>query len=153
MAVCPAGEDVISPYLADKGGFLKAVVKPLQQKEETVYVVPGSDAEAKVTKRFPHKTVKHVANGISVGTISGFLNGMAHFFQRDQSEGLNAVYHFVFSGESDAQATVTIKDKTIHVADGLHGEADIVVRADANAWVRFLSRKLMVRPTLFTCLR
>lgn len=142
MAVCPAGEDVISPYLADKGGFLRDIVKPLQQKEETVYVVPGSDAEGYVQKRFPHKTVKQVANGISVGTIAGFLGNMGYFFQREQSEGLNAVYHFVFSGESDAQATVTIRDKTIRVEHGLHGEANLTVRADAQSWVRFLNHKL-----------
>src|SRR4029434_7336168 len=46
MAVCPAGEDVIGPYLADKKRHLTEVVKPLQEKAETVYVVAGSDAAA-----------------------------------------------------------------------------------------------------------
>src|SRR5262249_38304616 len=45
MAVCPAGEDVIGPYLTDKAGHLRETVRPLQEKQETVYVVPGSDAE------------------------------------------------------------------------------------------------------------
>jgi Fe-S-cluster-containing hydrogenase component 2 len=44
MAVCPAGEDVIGTFLTDRPGFLQQVVKPLQDKEEIVYVVPGSDA-------------------------------------------------------------------------------------------------------------
>ena len=30
MAVCPAGEDVIGPFLQDRKGFLEAVVNPLQ---------------------------------------------------------------------------------------------------------------------------
>ena len=58
LSVCPAGEDVIGPFRADRKGFLNEIVKPLQEKEETVYVVPNSDAEAHVKKRFPHKTVE-----------------------------------------------------------------------------------------------
>src|SRR5271165_5730122 len=33
MAVCPAGDDVIGPFLADRKEFLAKVVNPLQQKE------------------------------------------------------------------------------------------------------------------------
>ena len=64
MAVCPAGEDVIRPFLDDRAGFLSEVVRPLQDKEETVYVVAGSDAEAHVHKRFPAKRTKRVHNGL-----------------------------------------------------------------------------------------
>ena len=60
MAVCPAGEDVIGPYLASKKDFADDVMRPLQAKHEPVYVVRGSDAEAHVQKRYPHKTVRHV---------------------------------------------------------------------------------------------
>ena len=45
MAACPAGEDVIGPFLTDRRAFLNHVVKPLQQKPETIYVVANSDAE------------------------------------------------------------------------------------------------------------
>jgi len=60
MAVCPAGEDVIAPYLTDRKKFLDQIVTPLQQKPETVYVVPKSDAEDYVARRFPHKRAKPV---------------------------------------------------------------------------------------------
>ena len=73
MAVCPAGEDVIGPFLDDRKGFLKAVVDPLQQKEETLFVVPGSDAEAHAAKKFPHKRTKPVGNGLRPGSIRSFL--------------------------------------------------------------------------------
>jgi hypothetical protein len=63
MAACPAGEDVISPFLEDRRGFLNEVVKPLQDKEEPVYVLPDSAAEEHVRKRFPHKAVRQVSNG------------------------------------------------------------------------------------------
>jgi len=42
MAVCPAGDDVIGPFLKDRKGFLEGVVQPLQKKSETVYVVPDT---------------------------------------------------------------------------------------------------------------
>jgi len=34
--VCPAEEDVIGPYLADRNTYLKEIVRPLQEKEETI---------------------------------------------------------------------------------------------------------------------
>jgi len=73
VAVCPAGEDVIGPFLTDRQSFLKKVVKPLQDKEETVYVFPQSDAEAHVARRFPHKKVKRVHNGLRAKSIENFL--------------------------------------------------------------------------------
>ena len=60
MAVCPAGEDVIAPFLTNRKQFLDDVVRPLQNKAETVYVVPNSDAEEFVARRFPHKKIKGV---------------------------------------------------------------------------------------------
>jgi len=142
MAVCPAGEDVISPYLDDKRGFLQDVVKPLQEKEEPIYVVKGSDAETFVQKRYPHKTVRHVSNGSGAKSVKGFAENMVHFFQRGNSEGLNAVYHFQFTGEEEMDITVTIRDKTIERQYGLVGEPDLTIRADSEAWVRFLNRKM-----------
>src|SRR5215831_9025051 len=56
MAVCPAGEDVIGPYLRDKQRHMREVVKPLQERPEPVYVVPGSDAEAIARRKFRNKT-------------------------------------------------------------------------------------------------
>src|SRR5262249_34768863 len=69
MSVWPAGEDGIGPYLPDKAGHLREVVRPLQEKEETVYVIAGADAEEHVARRFPHKTVKRVGNGLRPRTI------------------------------------------------------------------------------------
>src|SRR5206468_193818 len=63
LAVCPAGEDVIAPFLTDRKTFLKDTVRPLTEKEETVYVIPGSDAEEYASRRFPKKKVKRVGSG------------------------------------------------------------------------------------------
>ncbi len=64
LAVCPAGEDVIEPYLDDRKEFMDRVLKPLQDKRETLYVLPNSAAKAHAEKRYPHKTVKVVDSGI-----------------------------------------------------------------------------------------
>ncbi|MBE0338519.1 hypothetical protein E0698_19170 [Paenibacillus sp. 23TSA30-6] len=105
LAVCPAGEDVIGPFLKDRKGFMNDVLKPLQGKEETVYVTPGSDAEAYVMKRFPHKTAKRVGNGLRPGTIRLLIGGMPHAFQPKQASGLNCTYHFTFTGDETRQST------------------------------------------------
>jgi epoxyqueuosine reductase QueG len=141
IAVCPAGEDVIGPFLTNRGGFVNDVVKPLQQKEESIYVVPGSDAEGHVTKRFPHKTPRRVRGSFLLYTVPQFLLGIRISFQREQSAGLNAIYHFTFTGASSERATVTIRDKTIDVQDGLHGTPDCAVAADADTWCGFLRKE------------
>lgn len=141
IAACPAGEDVIAPFLMNRKGFVQEFVKPLQDKPETIYVVPGSDAEAYVARRFPHKTLKRIGNGIRPQSIQGFLNGLPLLFQREQSQGLDAVYQFTFTGAESRQATVTIRNKTIQVEDGHQGTADLCVTADSETWLRFLAKE------------
>jgi epoxyqueuosine reductase QueG len=141
IAVCPAGEDVIGPFLDDRRGFLDEVVRPLQDNTEAVYVVPKSDAESYVLRKFPHKRVRQVRGTLMPSSIGGFLAGVRHAFQRDQSKGLNAVYHFTFTGDDISQATVTIRDQTIAVETGLIGQADCAVTADAATWIGFLRQE------------
>lgn len=142
LSVCPAGEDVIGPFLIDRKEFLKDVVKPLQDKSETVYVVPGSDAEGFVARHFPHKKAKQVSNGLAgQGTIRAFLRGLNLVFQRGKSEGLNAIYHFTFTGQEVVKATVVIRDKKVEVSDGHNGTPDFQVTADSNTWLRFLRKE------------
>jgi hypothetical protein len=141
LAVCPAGEDVIGPYLKDKAEFTKDVLRPLTQKEETIYVVPGSDAEQHVARRFPHKTTKQVKNGLRPRSIPGFVRGLPLVFQAGGSEGLNAAFHFTFTGKEPAQVTVVIRDQTLQTQDGHHGEADLHVTADSQTWLGFLAKE------------
>jgi hypothetical protein len=150
LAVCPAGEEVIGPYLTDKTTHLREVVRPLQEKQETVYVVPGSDAEEHVARRFPLKTLKRVGNGLRPRTIQRFLSGLALTFQRGKAAKLNAVYHFTFTGQEQKEATVTIRDGTLQVQDGHQGEADLRVTADSETWLGFLAKE---RSLLWALLR
>ena len=139
MAVCPAGEDVIGPYLASKKNFADDVMRPLQAKHEPVYVVRGSDAEAHVQKRYPHKTVRHVHGLLRPRSIPSLLFGMSLSFQRHAAGKLDATYHFVFTGKESAEATVTIRDGKITVENGLLGKPSIKVIADSETWLGFLA--------------
>jgi ferredoxin len=150
LAVCPAGEDVIGPYLTNRAGHLRDTVRPLQEKEETVYVVAGSDAEEHVARRFPHKKAKRVGNGLRARSIQWFLSGLPLAFQPGKAAGLNAVYHFTFTGQEERQATVTIRDGTLQVQDGHQGEADLRVTADSETWLGFLAKE---RSLLWALLR
>ena len=144
MAVCPAGDDVISQYLDDKGKFFETVVKPLQQKTEIIYVLPGSDAESHVLSKFPHKKIKRVSNGIRPTSITAFIATMPLGFQRHKSEGLCATYHFTFNGNEEVEATVVIKDKTFQVKHGHIGVPDVQVKADSNTWLRVLHKETSI---------
>jgi ferredoxin len=150
MAVCPAGEDVIRPFLDDRARFLSEVVRPLQDKEETIYVVAGSDAETHVHKRFPSKHTKQVKNGLHPRSVDVFLRGLSLSFQSGRSEKLNAVYHFTFTGQENRKATVAIRDQTVRVDDGHQGTPDLHVIADTYAWMAFLAKE---RSLLWALLR
>jgi len=142
MAVCPAGEDVIAPFLTDRKRFLEDVVQPLQNKPETIYVVPNSDPEEYVARRYPHKKTKRVANGLAgQGSIRNFLRGLPFVFQRGRSEGLNATYHFTFTGHEELKATVVIQNKTLQVSEGHTGTPNLLLIADSQTWLRFLRRE------------
>jgi NAD-dependent dihydropyrimidine dehydrogenase PreA subunit len=142
LSVCPAGEEVVAPFLTDRKKFLEDVVKPLQDKAETIYVVPGSDSEEYVAQRFPHKRTKRVANGLAARvSIRDFLRGLRFVFQRGRSEGLNATYHFTFTGLEELKATVVIRNKTVQVLEGHVGTADLRMTADSQTWLRFLRKE------------
>ncbi len=141
LSVCPAGEDVIGPFLKDKKAFKSEIMKPLTDKTETIYVIPDSDAEGYVAKRFPHKKTKRVGSGLRPRTIEVFLASLPHVFQRGQSAGLSATYHFSFVGSERAEATVVISDMKIEVKDGHVGRADMHVTADAQTWLGFLAKE------------
>ncbi len=150
MAVCPAGEDVIGPFLTNKAAFMKDTLRPLTEKEETLYVIAGSDTEDYAPRRFPKKKIKRVGSGIRATSIDGFLFGLKLTFQPGQSKGLNAVYHFTFTGKASKEATITIRNGTLQVQDGHQGEADLRVTADSETWLGFLAKE---RSLLWALLR
>lgn len=152
LSVCPAGEDVLAPFLQNRGEFIATIVKPLQQKEETLYVQPNSDAEDYAQRRFPHKQTKRIGAVLRPSTIRGFIKLMKHGFQPGKSAGLSARYHFRFTGAEPSECTVTIHDKKINVIDRIEGDCDLRVTANSKAWLRLL-RKEASAPWLIATLQ
>ena len=164
IAVCPAGEDVIGPYLEDKRAWRDELVKPIIEREETLYVLPGSDAEAHAQKRHPHKPLKRVSSHLFPQTIQSFLRALPWVFQPGQAKGLDARYHFTFNGCTPTdrddvhdpgaggriEATIVIRNQTIEVEPGLLGEPDLRVAADARTWLAFLAKERSIVRALLT---
>ena len=142
---------MIAPFLTDRKQYLEDAVRPLQHKPETIYVVPNSDAEDYVARRFPHKTTKRVSNGLAgQGTIRSFLRGMSLAFQPGKSAGLNVTYHFTFTGDEQVKATVVVRDKKLEVSEGHTGVADLRLVADSKTWLRFLRKEANIFWALLT---
>lgn len=139
ISVCPAGDDVIAPYREDRVAFTKDFVKPLQALTETIYVLPRSDAEVLVPKRYPHKPIKRVPL-----TINGRRDPFTFFFvltltfQRRRSKGLNATYHLRVNGETALDATIEIKQKLLSVEFGKPANADISISMDEDTLLHML---------------
>ncbi len=150
MAVCPAGKASIGEYLEDRKAYINRTVKRFAGIEETIYAVKGSDAEQHVKSKFPLKTVKHISNGIRPPTAGMFLESMPLAFQPGQSEGLDAVFHFTFTGEENLLATVIIRDKKLTVEAGHSGKPDLHLTADSRTWTRFLAKEAGIFPALLT---
>jgi len=150
LSVCPAGEEVIAPFLHDRPGFLREFVKPLQAKVETIYVQPHSDAEEYVARRFPHKRSKRVGSVLRPNSVASFASSVVHVFQPGRSRGLEATYHFCFTGEETLDCTIRISKGKITMTPGLVGVCDLIVRADSKAWVRFLRKEIGVPRLLLT---
>jgi epoxyqueuosine reductase QueG len=150
MAVCPAGETAIGEYLDDRKTYTNHYLKRFRNLSETIYVVKGSDAEDHVRSNFPAKQVKHISNGIRPFSAAMFLESLPLVFQPGQSEGLEAVYHFTFTGDENLEGTVTILDKILTVQDGLEGRADLHVTADSKTWIKFLAKEINLVKALVT---
>ena len=142
MAVCPAGEDIIGPYLEDRKGFRESIVKPLQEREETVYVIPDSDGEAHLARRFPHKKARPTGTGIRPDSVKSFIEALPLAFNRNQSKDFTATYHLTFTGKESLKVTVVIDDGTLEVTPGLSGRPDLRLTADGPSWLRFLTGEL-----------
>ena len=142
MAVCPAGDDVLEPFLTDRSGYLKDVVRPLQDKEETIYVVAGSDAEEHVARRFPKKRTKRVGNSLNrLRSITAFLNGLPLTFQPNRAKDIDATYHFTFTGAEERRNTILISNQTLEVKEEHVGKADLQITADSGIWLGFVAKE------------
>ncbi len=135
IAACPAGEDVIGPFLADRKAFVDEVVAPLRDKVEPVYVLPGSDAERHVARRYPHKQPRRVEGGLYAETVRGFLNGAQLLFQARKARETRVALAFRFTGEEPIEATIRIADGRLLVEEGAAADVDVEITVDGRAWL------------------
>jgi ferredoxin len=150
MAACPAGEENIGPFLEDRKAYLERVLKPMTDKAEDIYVVPGSDSEEYVPRRFPHKRIKRVFNGVRPSSVENFLGNLAVLFQRGKAKEMDTTYHLSFYGSETAEATVIIKQGTLQVLPGHQGKADLALKADSDTWISFLTKEKSLLPALLS---
>jgi hypothetical protein len=119
QAVCPAGDDVIGPYMADKAGWRRDVVVPLLRKEENVYVTSGSRAE-RVARRNPSKRVRYVDYQPRLSTPANFMLGLRHRFDPTHATGVSVRVELRFA---ERAVLVAVKDGML-VIDELETASD-----------------------------
>jgi len=150
MAACPAGKENIGQYLSDKRGYSERVIGPLQDSAEAVFVLPGSDAASYVARKYPHKQVKKVGSGIRPAKAAGFIASLPLVFQKGKSSGVDATYHFTFTGDENFKATVDIRNSRLEVTQGHVGKPDISINADSRTWLGFLAKEKNLLHALLT---
>ncbi len=136
ISVCPAGEEVLAPFLEDKVAFRKAYVEPLQKKKETVYVLPRSDAEDWLEKRFPEKTAKRVRWTIDAQDPFSFMFNLTLTFQRGKARGLDACYHVTFPDLGGTTATIEIRKGMLSIDFAEAGTADVKLTMESARFAR-----------------
>ncbi len=107
MAVCPAGEDVIGPYLTDKAGHLQRGRPSVAGKGGDRLRRPRLGCRSHVARRFPNKNENESATDCGPAR-SRLPDGLPHV-PAGQAAGLERRYHFTFTGKEPRQATVTIR--------------------------------------------
>ncbi len=105
MAVCPAGDDVIGRYIADRAAWRNEVMVPLLRKRENVYVTSGTRAE-KVALRNPSKRVRYIDFKTSLSTPDNFVLGIRHRFDPSRSATVSTSVRFVFPDQTLADVHV-----------------------------------------------
>lgn len=149
LAVCPAGENIVSEYQLDKKGYVEKIVRPLKTKPEPVYVIKETSAERSARKN-DAKDVRYVRNTIRPATVSTFLEGTKLLFNPEKAKGLDMKLHFEFTGNVTKSATIAISDGQLNVEEGYTGKPDLRVRADSETWIRMLNEDISLFKALIT---
>lgn len=134
QAVCPAGEDVVGPYLAARKSWRDDVVLPLIHREEPVYVASGTPAE-QAARRKRAKTIRYVDFRPGVSSVRNFLLGIRHRFDRARAADVAVAVEFEFP---DGRASVSIAGGKADVSEEPLKSPDAVVSCRAADYIRLL---------------
>lgn len=127
QAVCPAGDDVIGPYMADRAAWRNDVLVPLLRKEETVYVRSGTRAEH-VALRNASKRVRYIDFDPARSTPDNFVLGLRHRFDRGRAATGGARTAIAFHFPDGTTFTAVVADGRL----GLAGDATITSIGEAH---------------------
>lgn len=130
LSVCPAGSDVLGPYMEDKVEYRKRILDPLLAKPETVYVLKNSDAEESVPKRLKTKEVRIVDYNIPSDNPFSFLFGLTLTFQRRKARGLDATLALTVTDHGPLHATVRVRNSRVEVDFKAPEESDASLTLD-----------------------
>lgn len=140
QAVCPAGDDVIGPYMADRAAWRRDVVVPLLRKVEPVYVRSGTRAEH-VALRNASKRVRYIDFDPSTSSPDNLVLGLKHRFDggRASAAGTRAAVTFVFPGGSRVDVVVADGKLSVNVGGTANGiPPDATVTLCGDDYVRLL---------------
>lgn len=158
VAVCPAGTDVIGPYLRDKRAFVETHVRPLRTRPETVYVQSGTRAE-RVAARNPAKQVRYIDYQVGVASVDNALRGLQHMFdgtraEHDDLDG-TTILCIVDDPAGSHERLLTVRNGSLRLvepdADGAVEHpapaADAIARGPLPAWMDLLVHAAAGNPT------
>lgn len=135
QAVCPAGEDVIGPYMADKAAWRRDVMVPLLRKQESIYVMSGSRAEH-VALRNPSKRIRYIDYRPELSSPANFVLGLRHRFDPTRATGVQTLVEFTFPDGTVTVASVCDSQLTLD-SPGI-GEPDVAVRLSGSEYIQLL---------------
>jgi ferredoxin len=130
MAVCPAGDDVIGRYMADKAAWRNEVMVPLLRKEENVYVTSGTRAE-KVALRNASKRVRYVDYKPSVSSPDNFRLGLLHRFDKARAASISTAVTFRFPAAETENGPV-VRQYTFVVEQGVATIIEVETEVDGT---------------------
>ncbi len=140
QAVCPAGDDIIGPYIADRAAWRRNVALPLIRKVEPVYVQSGTRAE-EVAQRNPAKRVRYLDYRPSRSTAANIALGLRHQFDPARAATTTVTVRFSLP---DGVVDVAISDGRIQTTvAAAHDETearpvDAVVRVGTADYIGML---------------
>jgi ferredoxin len=149
MAVCPAGTDVIGPYLRDKRGYVATHLRPLRTRPEPVYVQSGTRAE-RVAARNPAKQVRYIDYKVGLASIDNTLRGLQHMFDGTRTDLDGTIIRCVIDDDTAThERLLTVEASTLRLLepDAEHPEPTATARGPLAAWMDLLVHAAAGTPT------
>ncbi len=149
MAVCPAGTDVIGPYLRDKRGYVATHVRPLRTRPEPVYVQSGTRAE-RVAARNPAKQVRYIDYKVGLASVDNALRGLQHMFDGTRAGLVGTTIRCIIdhaAGSDERLLTVEASSLRLLGPDTDHPAPTTTARGPLPAWMDLLVHAAAGKPS------